>query len=73
MDLRKRYDTNALGLARRVEIVLCFSGKHSYLQGLEKHNVEHCLTCPLLVGERGSLEKGFLMRLFVNHRFCKGS
>ncbi len=39
-------------LARRVKIVLYLGGEHSCLRGLEKHSMEHCLSCPLLAENR---------------------
>ena len=50
MELRRRPGINAMELARRVEIVLYLGGEHSCLRGLEKHSMEHCLSCPLLAG-----------------------
>ena len=44
----------ALELARRVKIVLYLGGEHSCLQGLEKHNMEHCPSCPPLAENRES-------------------
>ncbi len=52
MELRRRPDINALELARRVKIVLYLGGEHSCLRGLEKHSMEHCLSCPLLARNR---------------------
>lgn len=52
MKLGRRLDVNAIELAGRVKIVLYLGGEHSCLRGLEKHSMEHCLSCPLLAENR---------------------
>jgi len=52
MELRKRPDINAMELARRVKIVLYLGEEHSCLRGLKEHDMEHCLSCPLLAENR---------------------
>ncbi len=52
-ELRWRPDVNAMELAKGVKIVLYLGGKYSCLRGLEKHYMEHCLSC-LLLAEQGS-------------------
>ena len=52
MELRRRPGINAMELARRVKIILYLGGEHSCLRGLEKHGMEHCLSCSLLAENR---------------------